>query len=635
MTWRGLLLGFIGAIVISAFQMVYKIIPQTVAMPFPSVFTLFSGVIFYLFLLSIGNAILRRRVPSIALKPAEMAVIYAIATVAASIAAQDEAQFLFPMYVYPFRASQADRMEAFRRFIPTWMVPQTPNIVEPLYSGHVNFWEPQRVLAWLIPFACWMVWLSVLGATLWAWNAILRRRWVDHDKLSFPSIQLPLELCRNGGFGGRAGGWLFWIGFGISAVIESLNTLHNIIPNIPFIALEWDASSTIQAMPKPWIALAPMNLITGTLHLGICYMIPTDILFSAWFFYLCRKGLEVFGYAMGWRELGWDAKGFPYTRAQAAGAWAVLFLLLVWAERKRLLHALDAALTWGPTRGEENEAASDRTAGRVLIAGTAFLLWWSVQSGMSWLIAVAFYAFFFLLNITMTRIYAQVGPPILELYYLDPEKTFTTIFGTFGQQPGPLVQFSLMYWINRDHRGQIMGHQLAAMKVGQESGVSLRRLGPWLPLAFVVGAATCLITYLHWVYRVGEDQFVSGGYREAAAGLAISRIREWVFTPKGPQWLEIGFMVFGAVFTWALAKISFAFPGLSLHPIGYALAICFAVEYNWPAFLLMWLAKSMLLRYGGLSAYLRFVPLALGLTLGGFVVPVLWGIISWFFRWYS
>ena len=28
-----------------------------------------------------------------------------------------------------------------------------------------------------------------------------------------------------------------------------------------------------------------------------------------------------------------------------------------------------------------------------------------------------------------------------------------------------------------------------------------------------------------------------------------------------------------------------------LHPISHALAVCFAMEYNWPAFLIAWLLK--------------------------------------------
>ncbi len=149
-----------------------------------------------------------------------------------------------------------------------------------------------------------------------------------------------------------------------------------------------------------------------------------------------------------------------------------------------------------------------------------------------------------------------------------------------------------------------------------------------------VRALTCLLTYLHWAYLLGEDQFVSGGWRESGSGTAVGRITEWVYQPKGPQWTEINFMAIGAALTLLLAKINYTFIGTPLHPIGYALAVCFAVEYNWPAFMGMWLLKSLLLRYGGLGLYVRLIPFFLGLTLGGFVVPVFWGFLAWTFEWY-
>ena len=288
-------------------------------------------------------------------------------------------------------------------------------------------------------------------------------------------------------------------------------------------------------------------------------------------------------------------------------------------------------------RGDEADAeepGSYRTAARVLLGGTLALIGFSWASGMSFPLAVAYNLFFWILTVTMTRVYAQVGPAFLELYYLDPQKTLTTLFGTIGQSPQSLTAFSLMYWINRDHRGQPMAHQLSAFYIGQQSGLNLRSLGRLVPAFFAVGAITVLVTHLHWAYRVGEDSFVTGGWREAAAGLSVSRIREWVYTPKGPQWTEIAFMGVGAVVTWLLAVANHAFIGSPFHPIGYALAICFAVEYNWPAFFLMWVVKSLMLRYGGRGVYLRFIPFFLGLTLGGLVVPLAWGFVAYLFEWY-
>lgn len=179
-----------------------------------------------------------------------------------------------------------------------------------------------------------------------------------------------------------------------------------------------------------------------------------------------------------------------------------------------------------------------------------------------------------------------------------------------------------------------MAHQLSAFKIGEATRTQPRALGKWVLVACAVGAATCLLTYLHWAYRAGEDQFVEGAWREAAAPLAVARINQWVSTPTGPHWKEIGFMALGGAITLALAKSSYTFPAFPLHPIGYVLAICFAVEYNWPAFLAIWVVKGLILRYGGRRLYVRLMPFFLGLVLGGFVAPVCWGFMAWLFEWY-
>jgi len=638
-TWRAVALGLFGAAFVSSFQVVYKITPNRVILPFHSVMTLFAGTIFWLFVLAILNAPLRRRFPRFALRPAEFAVIYGLSTVAAAIAGQDELQFLLPMFVFPFRATQNETMGKFREHIPAWLVPQSPRIVEPYYVGGTTFWTAERVAAWAIPLLNWMVWLMALGVTMWAWNVILRRRWVDHDRLTFPCLQIPVEMCRAGGFGGMLSGRLFWGGMAVSVLLESLEQLNAKFPSVPMITQSLNATPILEAASPPWNALAPMYMVWNHVHLGICYLIPLDILFSAWLFYVLRKAMEVFGYSMGWRDLGWDAAGFPFTRAQSAGAWAVLFFLLVWAERHHLRRVLTAALKirnpGSRIPDDEGEPGSYRWAGRLLVGGTVFQIVWSVVAGMSWQLSIAYNVFFWLLYVTMTRIYAQVGPPILELYYLDPQKTLTTLFGTLNETPRSLTLFSLMYWINRDHRGQPMAHQLCAFYVAQAANVAPRPLGKWVLVAFAVGCAACLLTYLHWVYRVGEDQFASGGWREAGSSHAVSRINEWVNTPKGPQWKEIGFMAVGGGITLALAKASYTFIGFPLHPIGFAMAMCFAVEYNWPAFLLIWVFKGLLLRYGGRPLYLRLVPFFLGLTLGGLIAYVFWGFCAWLFGWYA
>ena len=455
-------------------------------------------------------------------------------------------------------------------------------------------------------------------------------------------IALPSPACNyrwrsagRPGFGGQVSGRLFWVGLLCSTLLESLEQAHARFPSVPSLPLGFSASPLLDAARPPWNALSPMTLAWSTLHVGVSYFIPLDILFSGWFFYLFRKLLEVFGFAMGWRELGWDAAGFPYTRIQAAGAWIALFFLLVWAERHHLARVMPAAFSRRSTAfmDDAGEPGSYRWAGRILLFGTVFLIAWSVASGMSLSLALIFYAFFWMLNVTMTRLYAQVGPPILELYFLDPQKTITTVLGTMWQSPRSLTMFSLMYWINRTDRGHPMAHQLAAFRIGKATRTEPRALGKWVLIAFVVGCLTCLLAHLHWAYHVGEDQYVEGGWREAFAPLAVSRINSWVNTPKGPQWTEIGFMGIGAAVTLALAMASYAYIGFPLHPIGFALAMCYTLEYNWPAFLGMWIFKGLLLRYADATLPSAHSLLS-GAHAGRLVAPVCWGYVSYLFGWY-
>jgi hypothetical protein len=639
-TGRAVLLGLLGAVQVAVIQVSTKVrptivVPPWVSAPYISWYAILPGAIFWLFLIALLNGRLKQWRPDAALRPAEFAVIFGMTTVAAGIAAQDSVMQLLPVYLFPFRASQAGAMGPFRQYIPGWMIPHDPGVVEPYYGGDSSFWSAGHIAAWLVPLLAWMSYLILLGATMWAWNVILRRRWMTQDRLSFPSVQLPLEICRAAGLGGALSGQLFWGAFTVAAIVESLARLHQMAPLVPAVPTIIDLNPILDASPSPWNALSPMQPMCSPLHLGLCYFIPLDILLSGGFFYLLRKGMEVWGSTMGWRDPGADAAGFPFARSQAAGAWVVLFVLLMLAERHHLKRVLRAALLPGaPALDDAGEPGSYRWAGRLLVGGTLFLIAFSVAGGMSLGVAVLFYAFFWMLQITATRIYAQVGPPTLELYFLQPQWTLTTALGTEFLSPASATHLSLMVWLTRTGSGHPMAHQLSAFYVGRQTGTAPRPLGRWVLIAFVVGALTCLLAYLHYAYRVGEDQWVESGWRESNAPGAVAWINEWVRTPSVPEWKELCFMLAGGGTTLALAKASFTFVGFPMHPIGFALAMCYGVEYTWPSFLLMWTFKGLVLRYGGLRQFQAFRPLFLGLMLGGLITPVCWGFAAWVFSWY-
>ena len=55
-----------------------------------------------------------------------------------------------------------------------------------------------------------------------------------------------------------------------------------------------------------------------------------------------------------------------------------------------------------------------------------------------------------------------------------------------------------------------------------------------------------------------------------------------------------------------------------LHPVGYLVAGSFGLFRLWLPIFVTWLIKSLLLRYGGMSAYQKARPFFFGLIMGEF-----------------
>jgi len=62
------------------------------------------------------------------------------------------------------------------------------------------------------------------------------------------------------------------------------------------------------------------------------------------------------------------------------------------------------------------------------------------------------------------------------------------------------------------------------------------------------------------------------------------------------------------------------------HPAGYALAVSFAMDYFWFCFFIAWVAKLLIIRFGGMKMHNAAVPFFLGLVLGDYVMGSVWAL---------
>ena len=90
-------------------------------------------------------------------------------------------------------------------------------------------------------------------------------------------------------------------------------------------------------------------------------------------------------------------------------------------------------------------------------------------------------------------------------------------------------------------------------------------------------------------------------------------------------WLNLGA---GLAAFGALMMAYTRFVGFPLHPAGFIFASGYPMQCFWFSYLLAWVLKSVVMRYGGQKFYQKMRPFAYGLILGDALNGALWIIIA-------
>src|SRR5262249_27323634 len=142
--------------------------------------------------------------------------------------------------------------------------------------------------------------------------------------------------------------------------------------------------------------------------IGIAYLLTLDVSFGCWFFYLLTKAELWFATAYGWKESGGPALGrAPFLYEQGAGAFVGLALFALWTARRPLAAAWRRAVRGAPRA--PGEVLSYRLAWFGAIGGALAAAWLFDRLGLDFRIALAFFAIYFLFQLTLTRIVAEAG----------------------------------------------------------------------------------------------------------------------------------------------------------------------------------------------------------------------------------
>ncbi len=579
---------------------------------------LFNVVLFICFLIGI-NLLILKFLPQHALSQQELLTVYILLSIGSSMSGHDMIQVLAPMVGHAFRFATPENEwnELFWRYLPQGLTINDTKTLEGLYSGGSTIYKSEHIWQWLNTALRWTAFYVALTWVMLCINVIARKRWTENEKLVYPIIQLPLEMTRESGralFSSR----LLWVGFAIAGGISLINGLHFAFPAIPEIHVRH--YNLVEFFPeKPWNAIGRTRLTFYPFAIGMGYFMPLGLSFSCWFFYWLGKGEMVLGSVIGWKSL----PGFPYMSEQALGGTIGIVVVAIWAARRYLGNIFRQAFAKNTPRGDE--PMKYRTALLGIVAGMALLFFFCWSWGMAIWVITLFFTLYIALSIGLTRIRAELGPPIISLWVwgegsTDPAQKIVKFLGSRRIGPSNLTALTLMFWFNRDHRCHPMPHQLEGFEIARRTKIQSSSLIFPMMLIAALSSLTAFWAYLHIFYRLG----ISGGF----AREPFNRLQHWLTFSQPTDFPAVGFTCFSFLFTLFIMFMRRRFLWWPFHPVGYVLSGTWSVDNIWMPLFISWLVKMLLTKYGGIKMYRRAVPFFAGLILGQFIVGGIWSILG-------
>lgn len=574
------------------------------------------GAFSLLFVLTAVNVLCRALLPGIAMAGAELLVVYVMVTTSSVLSSSGQLHFLIPTVTAAYKYATAENAWAgiFHRFIPDWMAQKDPDVLKGFYEGNTDV----PLAKWLPQMGAWIGFMLTLAWASLCVVAILRRQWVDRERLAFPTVALPLAVVEEGTPLFKKP--VFWAGAAIPFFVSCLNTLALNSPQFPLVSLRDNVVDlgTFATLP-PWNAIGSTKLSFYPFVIGIAYVIPVDVTFSCWFFFLLTRAERVFGAAAGIDAgtTGSQQATFPFLGHQGAGAFVALTLVSLWFARGYLKEVFLKAFGENPDLDDSDEPLSYRTAVFGLIGAAAALIGFCVAAGMQPLLAALLIVLALIYLIAASRVRAETGNAWLFGPDVDVSTMLTRTFGTGLLSPADLTILSFMRpaVANFDLRCAVMPNQFDAFKMAQEAGISRRKLAAAIGIATVVGlTASFLIALSIWhFYGAGAK---TDAWRTSQGRVPFDNLVSLLRNPAAPDIKGIGGMVFGFAMTTTLMVLRTRLLWWPFHPIGYAIANTNTMNSTWFPFLLAWTVKTLALRYGGARFYRASLPFFLGLIAG-------------------
>ena len=636
-SFRGFFIGVLAAVVVSLIVSWAELVVKYIQIGFLQLPPAVVGIFVFLLLAVAWAKQIRQK---FGLTPQELLTVYCMMLFSSMISSRGLLEKVLPLLVTP--AYFANESNEWAKFyfpnIKKWMVPFDPDPAkwDPNHSQLVakRFFEGLRDgetipwHQWIGPLAMWgILALLIFGAFL-CLAAIIRRQWVDNEKLSFPLAQLPLEMVRDDRETSFFRNRLTWAGFAIPAIVFTINGLHGWFPSVPSIMLEIRLDEQLVTPPYNAVGYTPAFLSFAAV--GFLFLLPVEMLFSLWFFFIFTRIQSVIAAAYN-MELQ-NMPIYPtklFIGYQVMGAYFVLAAYLLYVSIPHLKRVFRSALNLEKV-DDSNELLPYKIAVPGLILCVLGSAMWFKAAGMSaWLALFELVVFVFIIAIVMARSTCEGGLLMTETSFrpVDVYRIFAPT-SSLGASNMTILAFADAGFF-RDLRGLVLTGFLDGLKIADGAKIRRRSFLPVFIVAILVAMIVGGIFQIYLPYNKGGINLYSYPYMSNN----MWGFMDYEPVMRGPVsmvgWKAPTFFAVGAVVTAFLAYMRYAFYWWPLHPLGYAMCASWTMIVFWFPCLVAWLLKSTIMKYGGMRMYVKARPFFLGMIMGEFSIAVIWALLSW------
>ena len=568
------------------------------------------------------NTVLKLVTPKRALSRSEMLTIFFMVWLVGNLPTTGWAGYLLGSISAPvYLASPENRVgDVIGPLLPTWLfMSKSPVVIGQLYAGI----EPNTTIPWqpwIRPLFWWVAGcLSVVMAGFFC-SVLFFKQWHEKERLTFPMATFPTDLLH------EEPGYrlpvifyspLFYIGFSISAFVLCWNVAGYFVHSLPHIPL-YDHFREMAVpigyhYPNYYLRVQPLIM-------GLAYLCPLDLLFSFWFynaFNILKEGLlNQTGFTIGLQ--GQQSSPIEMIGLESHGALVFLVGWSLWVSRTHLKETLEQAASENRTK-DDGTPVTYRTAWLGLTASTIFLAGWCMAAGMELWATIVQLLLMFIALFGVAKYAAATGFTFLSPGGnggLGADKggaVWMQMAGTSNMSPGTLTT---LWMINRNSFAGMPIRLTATMSIPhffRMLGNHLRRnplIWAIIPIAYVVG---CITTATDSLYRSYTDGGMNGplymGDWNRLVRLVpyVEGTKILYFDPE--KW---GIWTWGAALAGILTYLRARFPWWPFHPV----AIAFPTRRYGFSLLIVWAAKTLIMRFGGVALYRKSLPFWYGLMVG-------------------